>query len=535
MATSTDLRAAIEEIQDALPAGAGAGAGAEGLGREELGEDYQRQALERFARRIGTVPWWVISSAAHMVIFLLIAVLAVATKPPPPDVYIAGPHERMPPPKIYERPDRREVFSTDTTRKEWKEDINRPPAKPDTPVDVSQTLSDVDKPSRVGTPEAISDIPTGDTLCVAKIGHGETGASLPWGFGRTPGGRKNAVGGGPDGGSVATESSVTAALEWLARHQEPDGSWDPVKHGAEHGSNVRYRVGCTGLALLAFLGHGETERSGKYANVVRTAQQWLMKQQKPGGGIFEKERGGSSVSAGYNHAIAGLALAESFGMAGNPEVGRAAQRAVDYSIGVHQADGYSGWRYDPKEPGDLSVTGWFVMQLKSARMVGLTVDGKGLNGGSAFVDKVFDAEGRGRYMEGRSPTSSMTAVAMVCRQFTGAQGDDPSLVKAAGHLLKDQPDWKKAGANGGGDGDKGMYYWYYGTLGMFQMGRRHGWIEWNRTLKPVLVDNQRRGGDEDGSWDPQSWIDQYGGRVFTTAMGALTLEVYYRYPAMCNR
>jgi hypothetical protein len=70
---------------------------------------------------------------------------------------------------------------------------------------------------------------------------------------------------------------------------------------------------------------------------------------------------------------------------------------------------------------------------------------------------------------------------------------------------------------------------------MFQMGRNHGWTKWNETLKPVLIDNQRKGGDEDGSWDPQSWIDRYGGRVFTTAMGAMTLEVYYRYPAMYDK
>jgi len=117
----------------------------------------------------------------------------------------------------------------------------------------------------------------------------------------------------------------------------------------------------------------------------------------------------------------------------------------------------------------------------------------------------------------------------------GVAPTEPTLVKAAGNLLKDLPDWKAATANTGGDGDKGMYYWYYGTLGMFQMGKDRGWTKWNEALKPVLLENQRKGGDEDGSWDPQSWIDHYGGRVFTTAMGAMTLEVYYRYPAMYDK
>ena len=49
-------------------------------------------------------------------------------------------------------------------------------------------------------------------------------------------------------------------------------------------------------------------------------------------------------------------------------------------------------------------------------------------------------------------------------------------------------------------------------------------------MKKTLCDNQRKGGDEDGSWDPK--VDRWGfagGRVYTTAINVLTLEIYYRY------
>jgi len=76
---------------------------------------------------------------------------------------------------------------------------------------------------------------------------------------------------------------------------------------------------------------------------------------------------------------------------------------------------------------------------------------------------------------------------------------------------------------------------------MFQQGG-DSWKKWNETLKPTMINNQCKGGpldgttnDKDGSWDPQSWIDEYGGRVFTTALGALTLEVYYRYLPMYSK
>ena len=118
-------------------------------------------------------------------------------------------------------------------------------------------------------------------------------------------------------------------------------------------------------------------------------------------------------------------------------------------------------------------------------------------------------------------------------------------MSAAGSLLKDLPDWQGAATAEASveRGDAGFYYWYYGTLGMFQMGGDQ-WKKWNEALKPTLVNNQCKGPlplsgevtDKDGSWDPNgSYIDKYGGRVFTTAVGALTLEVYYRYLPMYTK
>ena len=89
-------------------------------------------------------------------------------------------------------------------------------------------------------------------------------------------------------------------------------------------------------------------------------------------------------------------------------------------------------------------------------------------------------------------------------------------------LLKNQlPQWNP---ENGSD----FYYWYYGTLAMFQMGGVH-WKAWNGAMKKALVDTQRRGGDESGSWDPTSAWGHAGGRVYATAINILSLEIYYRY------
>jgi hypothetical protein len=292
------------------------------------------------------------------------------------------------------------------------------------------------------------------------------------------------------------------------------------------------------LALLAFLGAGYTDRSGKFADNVKRAQTWLMSQQKPNGGIYERE---GSESLGYNHSIAGLALAEAYGMTQDPRLGEVAQKAVDYSINVHQAP-YSGWRYTPKQAADTSVTGWFVMQLKSAKIAGLRVDGAGFQGAHAFLDSVTKSDGTVGYTRDRRYCPAMTSVGMVSRQFMGTPNTEPALTKGADYLLRSLPSWESAKSNNGDrDGDLGFYYWYYGTLAMFQQGGQV-WNSWNEALKPTLINNQCKGGpldgsvnDKDGSWDPVSWTDRMGGRVFTTAVGALCLEVYYRYLPMYTK
>jgi hypothetical protein len=187
------------------------------------------------------------------------------------------------------------------------------------------------------------------------------------------------------------------------------------------------------------------------------------------------------------------------------------------------------------------VTGWYVMQVKSARIAGLRVDTAGsFQGAINFIDKCTDEKGRVSYMEGRTGSLVMTPVGMVARQFAGIPNTDPVLRKSADYLLTASrgehrylPVWD--------DKYYTFYYWYYGTLAMFQMGGNQ-WTTWNKALKKTLLPNQRKGGpmdgsaqDVDGSWDLVGGLDKIGGRTYTTAVGALCLEVYYRYLPMYTK
>ena len=62
----------------------------------------------------------------------------------------------------------------------------------------------------------------------------------------------------------------------------------------------------------------------------------------------------------------------------------------------------------------------------------------------------------------------------------------------------------------------------------YQLGGRE-WAVWSRAMEPAIVGSQRRDGDQKGSWDPVGPWGHVGGRVYSTALMTLCLEVYYRY------
>ncbi len=523
MATSTDLRAAIQEVQQQLPA--------EQLPAE--GEpllDGEAGWTSRLGRRVGALPWWVISAATHAVLFLLIALLATAAAPVKQDEVVISTDVVKQKPPEYDPEKKRDVFkNTKDVQAETQVDNPVVVHEKVEEAETFQTDNQMDKNTARGQEDAISDIPLGGTGTVGSIGVGGGGMAGCFGY-RDGGGRKKAV--GRFGGSTATESAVEAALRWLARHQEADGHWDAVKYES---TGYQPHMGCTGLALLAFLGAGYTHKSGQFSDNVNRAIKWILANQKKDGAIFFQEWGRPAGS--YGHAIAGLALAEAYGMSRDESLREPAQRAVQYSLATMQQP-YSGWRYFPKGQdddllADTSVTGWYVMQLKSAKIAGLSVDGSGFQGASKFIDSVTDKGGRAGYSGPSAGTPAMTSVAMVARQFMGTPASDPLLVGGSNQLLTMLPKWQDATEH------NDFYYVYYGTLSMFQMGGDK-WTKWNEAIKPLLVNNQCRGPlplsgaatDKDGSWDSYGHSGKLGGRVFMTAVGALTLEVYYRYLPM---
>ena len=323
------------------------------------------------------------------------------------------------------------------------------------------------------------------------------------------------------GGSERTERAVALALDWLARHQSEDGGWDGLTfddHCDRCGGQTEYDVdvALTGLSLLTFLGAGHTHlNDGPYRDNIRRALAWLMIHQESDGDL----RNGETM---YSHGIAAIAMAEAFGMTGDPALYDAVRRAVRFIAASSNRRG-GGWRYDPGEPGDTSVLGWQVMALSSARTAGIVVPERALESARRYLRTVEsrDTPGLYAYQPGEAPSLSMTAEAMFVNQLLGAGHDSSRMLTAADAIARRLPDWNSANT----------YAWYYTTLALFH-NQGPQWPIWNKALTRVLLEQQRQSGRRRGSWDPAGEWAPVGGRVYQTAICALMLEVYYRYLPM---
>ncbi|MFT5155396.1 MAG: hypothetical protein ACI841_005409 [Planctomycetota bacterium] len=344
-------------------------------------------------------------------------------------------------------------------------------------------------------------------------------------------------------GQLALTKAVDEALSWLAEHQDAEGYWSPggfaddcgqrkSKDACDGKGQAAQEVGITALALLAFIGDGNTCEAGLYAENLDRGMRWLVGQQDKRGVLGDPK----SHSLLYNHAIATQALARVVKL-GHVEFRPALIKAVDICVAARNP--YGAWRYDlpPTGDNDTSVTGWMISALAAARDAGVEVEEKNFEGAITWIDEVTDAEtGRVGYHAMGSFSSRiagindsyasesgepMTAMAMFMRlKHGGGQPDDVTLTSGAQLLLMTP-------ASAATDMTD-HYYWYQGTRAMRAMGGKW-WSSWNKPFLTKALESQceRKQGHRQGSWDPTGAWGFSGGRVYSTAIVTLALETYY--------
>ncbi|MCM2374614.1 prenyltransferase/squalene oxidase repeat-containing protein [Aporhodopirellula aestuarii] len=330
------------------------------------------------------------------------------------------------------------------------------------------------------------------------------------------------------GGSQQSEAAVALALRWLIEHQVADGGWtfahDEVCLGkcGDPGRFASSRNGATGLALLPFLGAGETHMAGQYKDVIDRgltfliAHQYLSSGSNPTGAWHEQ--GGTM----YSHCLATIAICEAYAMTGDSRLRDPAQRGLDYLVKTQDPRG-GGWRYAPQQPGDTSVVGWAIMALKSGKIGGLTVPDPTLTGTEQFLNSVSSAGG-GKYgylnqklMHDGGVTT--TSIGVLCRMYQGLPRENRGINRGVSFISSTGPRLDN------------LYYSYYATQVMRHLGGPE-WEPWNRVMRDSLVQSQLTAGHASGSWMPNPLPEMggmMGGRLYSTCLATMILEVYYRH------
>jgi hypothetical protein len=312
------------------------------------------------------------------------------------------------------------------------------------------------------------------------------------------------------------DGSITRGLAYLARQQQPDGSFQNREKGSDR--NPKFggpKVALTGLSLMAFLSSGRMPETGRHGLVVRNAIDYLTKA-CPDDGYYGKVDG----SRMYGHAIATLALAEVYGMEADATQRKNVRAALVKAVNVllkaqntNKNDPFrGGWRYEIASPdSDLSVSGWCILALRAAQNAGIEVPKDSADRAAAFVLKCWRPEGKGfAYQPGGEVSLTMTAAALLDLQLLDRPGGNEA--RRAGQYIE---------SHAVADNTEYPYYArYYTTQAAFQHGGKVWPKVWEQNQSRILQTQEK----ETGAWPPSRTSNEPG-QTYATAMSVLTLSV----------
>ena len=412
-------------------------------------------------------------------------------------------------------------------------------AEPDRPVPVTMPASGavaVRSPLVSRSPRSASQTPL-PAAYLAPGGRPEQPAlqRLPSGglSGRSPSRRREL--GRRFGATPESERAVELALRWLAEHQQGDGSWsfdlnqapcngrcDHSRQPGDTGTSATPATAATGLALLAFLGAGHTEHQGEYAETVRRGLYYLR-------GAADESATGLDWQQGnmYGHGIALMALSEALTM--SAEAGREdedlyerVRRGASFSCAAQHPSG--SWGYVPGSPGDTTLTAWQVLALLEAHRNDVPLGTTTLSDAKEFFLSTSPDGSYAFGYQGPPAEPTTTAIGLTALLYLGQSPTYTPMFEALNKLAERGPS-----LTADADPTRGnVYHDYYGTLALHH-ARHRDWDRWNQPLRDHLIATQATSGHQRGSWHFHDRYGDIGGRLYTTAMCTMILEVYYRF------
>ncbi|RPH51247.1 MAG: hypothetical protein EHM91_01320 [Planctomycetota bacterium] len=329
----------------------------------------------------------------------------------------------------------------------------------------------------------------------------------------------------------ALDSSLRFALQWLRRHQHAEGMWSARSFGqlcegdgCTGGGADEHDVGTTALAVLAILESGSAR--ARFEVSARRGLDWLADQQGLDGCF-----GPSSGKFMYGHSIATLAFARAVSILGDEEYRPRAARGARF-LKQARNPGYA-WRYGLRDgENDTSVTTWAGAALLAcaAPEVGITVDPHVFEGIRRSLaqstndwthETSYRRAGAGELESRFEKNEGLTASAVWLRLKMGADRSAPDVKGAARRLGWNLPCWNESATS------VDYAAWFAGTRALATYDDAALWNAWSANARRILISRQLKYSDGCGcgSWAPVDRWGREGGRVYATAMNALTLGI----------
>ena len=343
------------------------------------------------------------------------------------------------------------------------------------------------------------------------------------------------------------DDSVERGLKWLATQQQPDGAFP---------AHERSQPAVTSFCLMAFLARGESPADGQYQQQLTKAIDFITDQQKPNGLIafagpsvvpiprdyqrveapqYANKPNSIGVTAVYNHAISALALCEAYGQCNSAQAKKMApviEKAIAATLEMQRWGGKAkknknGWRYLTKRKegdSDLSVTGWQLMFLRSARNAGFDVPTESIDGAVKYIENCFWKDRNRRvhvYLAGNRSkvTRSMAGAGILAMAHAGKHNSKEAIASGDCLLKYDFSEYDSEKAPYGKRADRYHYGAVLCTQGMYQLGGKY-WEQFFPKLVNAFLANQQ----DDGSWLTGGLDQPYGG-CYTTSLSILSLSV----------
>jgi hypothetical protein len=336
-----------------------------------------------------------------------------------------------------------------------------------------------------------------------------------------------------------TDAAVDRSLSWLAAQQQPDGSFPTLDMG---------QPGVTGLCILAFMSHGHVPGEGRYGDQLARAVDYVAACQKENGLIALIGPEGPTitreiehvlgVTAAYNHGIGSLVMSEVYGMSSDGERSAAHERVINRALAAtletqrwpkDMAKDRGGWRYIDeynRHDSDLSITGWYLMFLRSARNAGFDVPKEPIDEAVAYVERCYAAEyGVFQYIADDNEDSRSRAMAgagilaLAHAGFHGAPAATQSGQFVLDHNFEQYNVYLPFSRPARSSHDRYHYSLFNCCQGMYQLGGVYWQQFFPRTVETLLANQQ-----SDGSWPPDAHqFDAQFGNAYSTALVIMTL------------